>query len=89
MDKLQDTQLPTGRRHGVGPEKLWKDVQLNSTQWRSKLDPRFLIKGSHVPTPGLGVGPATVVSGAWNRLYLWARGFESTDGLCTNLGPAT
>lgn len=71
---------------GLDPEKLWKEVQLNSRQWRSKLDPRFLIKGSHVPTPGLGVGLATLVSGAWNRLYLWARGFQSTDSLNANLG---
>ena len=72
---------------GLDPEKLWKEFRLNSRQWGSKLDPRFLIKSSYVPIPGLGVGPATLVSGAWNRLYLWARGFESTDGLCANLGP--
>ena len=55
---------------GLDPEKLWKEFRLNSRQWGSKLDPRFLIKSSHVPIPGLGVGPATLVSGALLALLL-------------------
>ena len=50
------------------------------------MDLRFLVKGNQVLTPSLAVGPATLVSGARNKLYLLASGFENTDCLCANPG---